>query len=873
MSKPEKSPMMTHYLNLKEEYKDAVLFYRLGDFYEFFYEDAIEMSNVLDLTLTAKSCGKDIPKAPMCGIPFHSADAYIEKLVKMGYKVAVCEQLTEPKQGNIVERDVVRIISSGTLIEENLLDDKVNNFIVCIYEKNDKYGVSYADLSTGEFKTVEFTDLNSFSNLNDFLASINIGEIICNQSAKEKCENLLVKKLDLLPRFSVYFDWAFSSANCEQVMDSQFGQNWINIFELNQNKHSIIACGALIQYLNEHQKKTLCHINKIQKFKNKDYLTLDVNTKRNLEIMETLKDRRKKGSLLNLLDNTKTAMGARLLKIWLSQPLCNDKLINLRLEAVEELCSKLIQRDSLNTNLSKISDIERIVGRIACSGLNPKHCVNLSKSLSVIPEIKKTLSVFKSKKLVSLFESIEDLSEIADILTRAISTNYDINLKEGGFINPGYNEELDQLYLLQKNAVDVINEMQVEEREKTGIKNLKIDYNRISGYYIEVNKSLGHLVPESYIRKQTISNNERYITPQLKALEEKILNCKELAIKLEQKLFAEIKAKLVEIVPSLQSLSSVIAEIDCLTSFANCAVKNGYVKPTINSKLDHIKIVGGRHPVVESILSKDEFIPNDTYLNTTTDRTMIITGPNMAGKSTYMRQVAIITLLAHIGSFVPATQAEVCVCDRIFTRVGANDDLAFGQSTFMVEMSEVANIVQNATEKSLVILDEIGRGTSTFDGLSIAWAVVEYISNNLKSKTLFATHYHELTELEGVLSGVKNYRISLKEFNGNIIFLRKIVRGGANRSFGIEVASLAGLPKSVIERAKSISKVLEKSDVNLKVNDINHETMANNNQAVKDHKEIINIISEINMNTVSPMTAFEILNDLVEKYKKENQDE
>lgn len=869
------TPMMQHYLQTKEKYKDSILLYRLGDFYEFFNEDAIEMSKALDLTLTSKSCGTN-EKAPMCGIPVQTVDSYIEKMVKLGYKVAVCEQLSEPVKNSKtpVERDVIRVITSGTLIEETILDSKFSNYLLCVFEKNGDLGVAFCEVSTGEFKTLEFSgEEDNYIKLNDFLVSLNIGEIICNQIAKEKLDKLPVAKMDLLPKINMYYDWAFEYSNANKSLETHFKSNYISIFELDKNKLSICACGALMQYLNETQKNALYHINKISKYESEIYLTLDVNTKRNLEIHETFKERRKRGALIWLLDNTKTNMGSRLLKNWIGHPLRNEKLINERLDAVEELCSKLILRDNLGFELAHIYDIERLVGRIACVGLHPKHCVNLAQSLKIVPEIKKIMSNFKSSKLVNLYKNIENFEQVYEELEKAFILDPPTQIKDGGFIKEGYSQELDELRDVSQKAVLWINKLEQTERENSNIKNLKLLYNRVHGYFFEVNKSQSHLVPLHFIRKQTVANNERYVTKELKELEEKILSANDEAIKLEQKLFLSIKKKLISIIPNLQKLGNVLAEIDCLNSFANSAIRNNYVKPKINSKIDHIKIIDGRHPVVESLLKDGQFIPNDTYLNNTTDKTMIITGPNMAGKSTYMRQVALITLMAHLGSFVPAKQAEISICDRIFTRVGASDDVTFGQSTFMVEMSEVANILHNATDNSLIVLDEIGRATSTFDGLSIAWSVVEFLSQKMNAKTLFATHYHELTELEGLMPGVKNYRILLKEINNSIVFLRKIVRGGANRSFGIEVASLAGLPKEVIERAKQISKKLETSDVNYKITTSNEDLKQKNEEKKKNYAKIIGILQDIKIENVTPLAAFEILNDLVEKIKKENSDE
>lgn len=865
------SPMMQHYLQVKEKYKDAVLFYRLGDFYEFFFEDAIEMSKVLDLTLTGKDCGLE-ERAPMCGLPYHAADGYIEKLVKLGYKVAICEQMTQPQKGiKIVERDVVRVITSGTLVEENMLEEGINNYIVCIYENSRNFGVAYSELSKGEFTVCEFKGDDVLSKLNELLSSLSPTEILTNSSGFSIQEKLQVSLLGAVPKFYRYLDWAFESSAIENSNKTQFGQNYEKVFELGGMLYAKAASGALVNYLFETQKTTLHHINKINKAKFDNFMVIDVSTKRNLELVESLKDKRKKGTLLWLLDHTKTSMGARLFRSWILNPLYDEKEIGLRLDAVENLLSSLIPRENLATELSSMKDIERIIGRIATVGLNPKHLQSLGSSLNQLPEIKKIMSGFSAKKLVALTEDILDFSSVATLLENAINPEASSIMKDGGYIRDGYNAQLDEYRHASSKAINWLNELQEQEREKTGIKNLKISYNKVHGYFIEVNKSQTVLVPPYYQRKQTVANNERYITPELKEIEEKVLNATELSIKLEQQIFEEIRSILINEIPRLQIVGRALSEIDALLSLAIVAVKNNYSKPKVSKKFEHIKIVDGRHPVVEAFLKENLFIPNDTFLNTSTDKTMIITGPNMAGKSTYMRQVALITLMAHIGSFVPASSAEIVLTDRIFTRVGASDDLAFGQSTFMVEMSELANILQNTTNNSLIILDEIGRGTSTFDGLSIAWSVVEYLSKSVTAKTLFATHYHELTELEGLMDGVKNYKILLKEVNGNIIFLRKIVRGGANKSFGIEVASMAGLPKEVISRAKEISEILEKSDLDHKISIANLETLEEDASFKKTQamqKEVYAILSDINMNSVSPMTAFEILNDLVVKVKK-----
>ena len=859
------SPMMKHYLNIKDKYKDTILFYRLGDFYEFFFDDAIEMSSVLDLSLTGKDCGNNM-RAPMCGIPYHAAEGYIAKLMKLGYSIGICEQLSEPKAGKIVERDVIRIVTPGTVTEDSMLDEKSNNYIACVtFNNNEGFGVAIADVTTGEFNIVECQNLNDLDNI---ITRTTPAEIISDELSLKYSNELSSVRLGTVPRFKKYFDWAFVEPRISENLRRQFSENCYSIYELKGKDAVCSAAGALLEYLNETEKVALPHITKMRWLNVSEYLILDANTRRNLEIVETMRDRRRKGSLLALLDNTSTSMGARKLKNWVEQPLKDAKKINYRLDTIEELNGKVILRDALRLKLKELSDIERITGKIAMDRIMPRDMGNLRKSFQALPEIKTLLTTSGFKNLSGLGEAIPDFSQICDILERAIvDSHIPLNVKDGGVFKPNYTPELESLKNLFGKQEKYIQALEAKERELTGIKNLRVINNRVFGYLIEVTKSMLDKVPMRYTRRQTTANSERFTTVELKELEDKILNAGSEIEKLELALYAQIVELLKENIENLLKLGNIISEVDCLLSLSTLAVRNNYCKPTINNKIKCIRIEEGRHPVVEDLLKHDQFISNDTFLNGTTDKTMIITGPNMAGKSTYMRQVAVITLMAHIGSFVPAKSAEICITDRIFTRVGASDDLAFGQSTFMVEMSETANILANATENSLVILDEIGRGTSTFDGLSIAWAVVEYLSKNMRCKTLFATHYHELTELEGNLDGVKNYKINVKEINGSIVFLRKVVRGGANKSFGIEVASLAGLPKEVIKRAKEISRALEQVDVNKnlvkEVESVNPEAEKRN----KNVTEIMGILSDLNIEKMTPLSAFEILNDLITKAK------
>ena len=862
------SPMMHQYLLTKEKYKDSILFYRLGDFYEMFYEDAVEISKVLDLTLTHKSCGLEEP-APMCGVPYHAADGYIAKLINLGYKVAICEQLTPAGTTKLVERDVIKVITPGTVTDDAMLEEKKNNYIMCLFYNLKTLSICYCDITTGEFNLLEF-EKNINQEFIDLLNRIMPSEIIGNVYAKDFYIDLDIQKLGVYPKFQDYFDYAFGYERADQNMTKQFGENYINVFELVKCKNQICCAGALIEYLNETQKRSLININKIQKSRNKNFMVIDINTRRNLELVETIRDKKKYASLLWLLDNTKTSMGARRFRTMFDQPLCDDKEINKRLDGVEELVKRIILRDNLGEALSHINDIERLSGKIAYGNVMPNDLISLKNSLKQIPNLKELLSDIKSEKLISCRENLLDLSKVVDLLDKAINPEPPSLLKDGGYIAEGFNEELDEYRLAKRDGLKWIKELEEKEREATGIKNLKIGYNSVFGYYIEVNNSALGQVPLSYVRKQTISNNERFINEDLKVIENKILNATENSIKLEAKLYASLKEFLLGFVVHFQDVAKAIAEIDSLLSLAITAVKNNFVRPKINKNINHIKIIDGRHPIVEKFISDSSFIANDTYLDGTENKVMVITGPNMAGKSTYMRQVAVITFMAHIGSFVPAKEAEISLTDRIFTRVGASDDLAFGQSTFMVEMSEVANILANASDKSLVILDEIGRGTSTFDGLSIAWAVVEYVVNNKNCKTLFATHYHELSQLESIMNGVKNYKVSVKELNDSVVFLRKIERGQANKSFGIEVAKLAGVPKDVITRAKEISYNLEKVNKNLDLNIINDDDDKKQQEdKIKLGLQVLSELKDIDMNRLTPLTAFDMLLNFVNKSKGE----
>lgn len=863
MSAKEKdldTPMVKQYKAIKANYPDAILFFRLGDFYEMFFEDAIEVSRALDLTLTQRAGN------PMCGVPYHACNAYLQKLLALNYKVAICEQMTEPKSGKMVEREVVRVITPGTVTEELMLDNSKNNYILCAYKNGDALGLSYADITTGLFE-VEYKDEGDISQLfSDVICRITPSEIIANEEAALLYESLPVTKLGSFPKVERYYDWAFRYERCDNNLKNQFMDNYLKVYELEDKKAAVVSSGALIEYLNETQKRQIKSIKTLKLVRSADFMQLDATARRNLELVETIRERKKHGSLLWLLDKTKTSMGARKFRYIFDHPLQSSQKINQRLDMVEQLYKNIVVRDQLTELLSSISDIERLAGKIAYGNILPNELLTLSRSLKVLPEIKSVLMdlpVFE--KLNDRIHSFENLCQLLD---SAIDPNASRLMKDGGYIRKGFNAELDSLRNIKIDAEKWIKQLEEEEKEKTGIKNLKIVSNKVYGYYIEVNKKDSDRIPLNYRRKQTVANNERYITDDLKLLENKIMGADEKAIKLEAIIFEQLKNHLQTVVADVMQTADAVSDIDALNSLATVARNLNFVRPTISDDVKEISIIGGRHPVVEYFLKDSTFISNDTYLSAPDDKIMIITGPNMAGKSTYMRQVALITFMAHLGSFVPAKEAKIAITDRIFTRVGASDDLAFGQSTFMVEMSEVATILANATDKSLIVLDEIGRGTATFDGLSIAWAVVEHLSKNLFAKTLFATHYHELTALEGELAGVKNYKILVKELNDEVVFLRKIARGGANKSFGIEVARLAGLPNTILSRARQILKQLESFNQSLDIKLLEQQSSikVDENKAMK---QIYSIIKDIDPNRLSPMAALELISDLSSKAKEE----
>lgn len=862
------SQMMRHYLEMKEKYKDCILFYRLGDFYEMFFEDAKKVSSLLDLTLTGKDCGLD-ERAPMCGIPYHAADGYIAKLVSMGERVAICEQLSDPKEAGrgLVDRDVVRVVSAGTLIDDSMLDATRNNYIACVFKSEDAVAVAWADITTGEFSAAEFSGETAMDDAVAQLVRLAPAEIICNEEMLLSSKELKEIRHNQLPSFSCYVPWAFNVRHAEKNLLEQFGTRSLAAYGIAGRENCISAAGALIEYLRETQKRALTNINSIKVVNRDRFMVLDGIAVRNLELVRSNAEGKKYGSLLWLIDKTRTGMGARLMNRMILSPLRDLSAIEYRQEGVAELFDASVVRMGLADTLKEVKDVERLSGKISNGNFTPRDCVALAASLNALPSVRFQLSGFTSGILSDIADGLPDMKELADTLSSAIADEPPALMKDGGYIREGYSRELDELREIGKNGKALILDVEVRERERTGIKNLKVGYNRVFGYYIEISNSFKDKVPADYIRKQTLTTGERFITEELKNLEEKILTSSERALKLESELYAGLLDELSRSIGTLQKISGALALLDCLISFATVAKERKYCRPKMTEG-GRLSISEGRHPVVEAI-SRERFVPNDTLLDNGENRSAVITGPNMAGKSTYMRQVALIVLMAHIGSFVPAKAAEIPLTDRIFTRVGASDNLIFDQSTFMVEMTEVASILLHATEDSLLILDEVGRGTSTYDGLSIAWAVIEFLTEKIRAKTLFATHYHELTELENKIEGVKNYKVTVRELNGAIVFLRKIARGGANRSFGIEVASLAGVPKEVTQRAKGILRTLEKNDIakkGMSVKDAGEET----EEQKRPLSEAEKILLETDVNTLSPMQALLLLGDLKEKVQSEN---
>ena len=815
------SPMMQHYVKTKEENKDCIIFYRLGDFYEMFFDDAVTTSRELELTLTGKDCGLT-ERAPMCGVPYHAAEVYINRLVAKGYKVAICEQMEDPKEAKgMVRREVIRVVTPGTNLNTQALDETKNNYIMAVVYLSNRFGIAIADVTTGDFMV---TEVDKIRTLLDEVYKFSPAEIICNEAFcmsgvdLDEIKNRL--NISLYPLESWYFD----DDLCVRTLKEHFHVGTLEGLGLKDYECATIGAGALLTYLLETQKNSLEHMRAITPYITDRFMVIDSSSRRNLELTEALREKVKRGSLLWVLDKTKTAMGARMLRSFIEQPLIDEDAINRRLDALEEINSREMDREEIREYLNPIYDMERLIGRVSYQSANPRDMISFKSSISMIPYIKQLVKSFSTEEMQCVYEDMEDLRDLYTLLESAIVEEPPLAMKEGGIIKDGYNENVDHFREAKTKGKSWLAELEAQEREKTGIRNLKIKYNKVFGYYLEVTNSFKDMVPDYYTRKQTLTNAERYITPRLKELEDMILGAEDKLYALEYELFVEVRNTISREVERIQRTAKAVAKLDTYISLALVASRNNFVRPKINTK-GIIDIKNGRHPVVEKMIPNDMFIPNDTYLDNNKNRVSVITGPNMAGKSTYMRQTALIVLMAQIGSFVPAEKANIGIVDRIFTRVGASDDLASGQSTFMVEMTEVANILRNATSRSLLILDEIGRGTSTFDGLSIAWAVIEYISNTkiLGAKTLFATHYHELTELEGKLAGVNNYCIAVKERGDDIVFLRKIVKGGADKSYGIQVAKLAGVPDIVIERAKELVEELVSADITAAVKDIASE--------------------------------------------------
>lgn len=858
------TPMMQQYMDIKQQHKDKIIFFRLGDFYEMFFEDALTASRELEITLTGRDCGMD-EKAPMCGIPYHAAEIYISRLIAKNYKVAICEQVEDPALAKgIVRREVMRIVTPGTITESAMLDDKSNNYLMAIFHNEKTTSIAYIDLSTGEFNCTH-ADITEHQNIISEINRINPTEVICND---EQGYNLLPIENSQLN--ASYFELSL----CERRLKKQF--NFTSLEGLGIDSDDLVkSTGAILLYLDEIQKVALNNINSIKHYGISSYMILDMNTRRNLELIETMRGKTRRGALISVMDKTSTSMGGRRLKAWIEKPLLNPDEINKRLDGVLELYNEFLLREEMKEYLKSIYDLERLGTRIALGTANARDLLAFKNSTENLPHIKNLINNCTSNIIKDISQKLDALQDIHDLIDKSINDDAPIVLREGNLIKKGNYPELDKIKEGSTNGKQWIADLELKEKEKTGIKSLKVGYNRVFGYYIDITKSNYSLVPEYFIRKQTLSNSERYITPELKELENMVLGAEEKLIELEYQLFVEIREQIAKHILRIQKTASQLSVLDCLCSFAEVAQKNGYCRPIVNSE-NKILIKNGRHPVVEAQSNSVKFVPNDSDLDTNDNRMLIITGPNMAGKSTYMRQVALITLMAQTGSFVPATEAVIGVVDRIFTRVGASDDLASGQSTFMVEMSELANIINNSTKRSLIILDEIGRGTSTFDGLSIAWSVVEHIAakESIGAKTLFATHYHELTELEGKIDGIKNYCISVEEKGKDIVFLRKIIRGGANGSYGIHVARLAGIPEAILQRSEEILLTLEKSE----------ETNHTNLYVRERKKKLIHPVDEVNLfnivqfslvedikaldiNNITPMQAFNMLCELHKKAK------
>ena len=866
------SPMMQRYLETKEQYKDCILFYRLGDFYEMFFDDAITASRELEITLTGKDCGQE-ERAPMAGVPHHAAEMYISRLIAKGYKVAICEQLEDPKTTKgIVKRGVIRVVTPGTIVESNMLEERKNNYIMSIFKSGIYFGIGVCDITTGEFYSAEIKDNNNFPQLLDEIARYSPSELVINSNLADCTEEMS----KIRERFNCYItrfqDKFFDSKpDIIKLRFNLIDTNQKPIENIEERSFAVASINALIEYIEQTQMTSLDHINKITIYQISKYMSLDINARRNLEITEKMRDKSKKGTLLWVLDKTSTSMGGRHLRRWLSDPLIDTLEINRRLNAVKELKEDVMLRGDVIDNLKKVYDIERLAGKMAYGNANARDMITLKNSLSKLPDVKKILEHCQSEMLKDIYENLDELKDIHELIEKAIVEDPPMTVKDGGIIKMGYDEEVDKLKTATTEGKNWIIQLEADEKEKTGIKNLKVGFNKVFGYYIEVTKSNLSQVPERYVRKQTLTNAERYITEELKNLENQILGAEEKVVILEYNIFTKIREEIAKNIVRLQNTATLVSTLDVLSSFAQVAEDMNYCMPHVDNS-GIIDIKAGRHPVIEKMLGTGEFVENDTYLDKDENRLSIITGPNMAGKSTYMRQVALITLMAQVGSFVPAEEAKIGVVDKIFTRVGASDDLSMGQSTFMVEMMEVATILKEATPNSLVILDEIGRGTSTYDGLSIAWAVAEYIANKEKcgAKTLFATHYHELTELEEKIEGVKNYSIAVKEKGEDIIFLRKIVRGGTDESYGIHVARLAGVPKLVTEEANKILKSLERKNILTgKKEEKKDKKQVEGQFDMYNYKlaEIAHELDKVNLNELTPIDALNTLVKIKEKMK------
>ncbi len=872
---PQVTPMMQSYLKTREAYPDCILFYRLGDFYEMFFDDAALASKELELTLTGKDCGMS-ERAPMCGVPYHAAETYLNKLISNGHKVAICEQVEDPKQARgLVRREVIRIVTPGTNLDSQALDESKNNYLMCVVYLFARYGISVADISTGEYRV---TEVDSERDLLDEIHKFSPSELICNQEFTISGADPGALREQLGISVFPLDSWYFDEDLCIRVLKEQFAVSSLDGLGLSDYSCGVIAAGALLHYLRETQKTSITNLTALLPYSIGKSMVLDSTARRNLELTETLREKKKRGSLLWVLDRTKTAMGARLLRNYVEQPLIDKEEITARLDAVQELKENAITREELREYLNPIYDLERLISRVSYQTASPRDLIALKTSLAMLPPIRTLLNSLASPLLQELREQIDELKDLYELIDSAIVEDPPLIVREGGIIRDGFNEEVDTLRSAKNDGKSWLASLEASEREKTGIKNLRIKYNKVFGYYLEVSNSYRNLVPDSYTRKQTLTNAERYTTPELKELEDTILGAEDRLSSLEYDLFVEVRKSVGEQVQRIQRTAKAIAGIDVLASLALVAEQNNYVKPVIN-ECGTIEIKDGRHPVVEKMLPGEMFVPNDCSMDNDRNLISVITGPNMAGKSTYMRQVALIVLLAQIGSFVPAKSAKIGIVDRILTRVGDSDDLASGQSTFMVEMTEVANILRSATKNSLLILDEIGRGTSTFDGLSIAWAVIEHISNKklLGAKTLFATHYHELTELEGKLPGVKNYCFAVKEQGEDIVFLRKIIRGGADKSYGIQVARLAGLPDSVLKRAGELAEELTNADITVSAeeNPDAHKTVKKKpkkkNPVDTDQmvlydtardEDILKELKELDIKNMTPMDALNTLYQL-----------